>query len=1138
MKEPMTIILEAILAYLINLASGERSAAIAASRERKLKEALEQEEALKKALASTRSVRDEVRATCIELARSRTRLGVTPQEEPVWRLLSDDSFQTDLTEWLMAGGIAEGNAAKDRLLRAMELALSDAGVSPEQITFLKTGYFDALEKAVFASPILAHWRHQLSLDYLREQVAVLRRRAEEAAGVFSPEKQKAALDRYCEKALNAWDIIDLCNLPEGDIHMATQKLLLRQLYMPLRIEVEPTKQGEGDDAALARLEEQREIRRHREAGHLLTDEHDRPSREISRAPVGERLTASSRLVVLGDPGGGKTTMLRWMATAYLLRHKGDAAFSQVPDSQTLPNKPWIPVLIRCRDLGEQDLCRCFTDFLTQHLNKTELLPAEAEVMRAVILDRIAKGEALLLVDGLDEITNPRVRMMFCQELERTAARYPAPIVVTSRIVGYRDMPYRMGSGFEHGQIAELNREDKDLFARRWVEVTEQHQSTDEKAKRAQELLDALHSNDRIERLTGNPMLLTTLALVKRKVGKLPNRRSDLYAEAVQVLLNFNPRYRIIDKAEAIPQIAYLAYEMCRLGVQQLTEDQVLEQLDKFRHDYPNVRSVRVHEPHSFLELLEAQSSILIKSGSAWQRNSTVDEPVWEFRHLTFQEYLAARALLDGRYPGRDKAKTLAEHVAPLAGAVQKTKSRRSVLESEEEVEVPESWREALRLLVADCNDDDVDDVLQAILTPTPNEDAGKTSRPRAVLAALCLADEPNVSEATATCVLQAFVERIGPSDGLGHLNTPLDAAAMAVGGSHWAPLFTRLLVTEFCKRIPVERERVGALCGMVEVGIRTGSSEDECRWLSGLESRLKSGNPAEVTSAALAVTVAAFKTVGELAITQRKIAETLPSLAGVLITLLKSDVKARHAVTWALFWLSGGSVGEQHALWRADSLAVAALNDALITTPSSETRTREKIVTIIGASKNPVAVAPLLAKLDDQDTDVRRAVIEALVKLGDQQAVAPLLAKLDDQSKDVRQAVIEALGQLGDKQAVAPLLAKLDDQNPANRASVAAALHALREPMGTAALKLCLTLADAEQRQTAVRSLARGRDDLDQRLLSRDLDAADPWLDPQESVTDAQVTNASSRLNLTPDQVRSRYEALAVDLNLKLSWKN
>src|ERR1035441_7233822 len=149
--------------------------------------------------------------------------------------------------------------------------------------------------------------------------------------------------------------------------------------------------------------------------------------------------------------------------------------------------------------------------------------------------------------------------MFCQELERTAARYPdAPIVVTSRILGYRDMPYRMGSAFEHGQIAELNLEDKDLFARRWVEVTEQHQSTAEKAKRAQELLDALHSNDRIERLTGNPMLLTTLALVKRKVGKLPNRRHKLYAETILVLLNWNPRvYETIDDDEAVPQLEYL-----------------------------------------------------------------------------------------------------------------------------------------------------------------------------------------------------------------------------------------------------------------------------------------------------------------------------------------------------------------------------------------------------------------------------------------------------------------------------------------------------------------------------------------------------------------------------------------------------
>ena len=100
------------------------------------------------------------------------------------------------------------------------------------------------------------------------------------------------------------------------------------------------------------------------------------------------------------------------------------------------------------------------------------------------------------------------------------------------------------------------------------------------------------------------------------------------------------------------------------------------------------------------------------------------------------------------------------------------------------------------------------------------------------------------------------------------------------------------------------------------------------------------------------------------------------------------------------------------------------------------------------------------------------------------------------------------------------------------------ALDALGEPKGTAARTAFLAVASSDARRIAVRSYSRQRDNADQRLLSRDLDAANPWLDPQEPVTEAQVTNASGQLNLTPEQVRLRYEAMAADLNLKLSWKS
>ena len=1149
-------LLEALLAYLINLASNERSTAIAARRQRELDDSLEKEQLLEEAVRSKRSLRDELRAACMELVRNRAQFGVSSQEEPLWLLLNDDVFQSDLAAWLMAGGIEEGAAIKDRLVHTMALALTNAGALPTQITYLKTEYFDALEKAVFAHPILARWRHHMSLAYLREQVSVLRQRAEEAAGIYSAEKQKATLGRYFEKALAAWDIIDLSNLPEGDIHMATQKLLLRQLYMPLRIAIERANPEGGDDAILARMELEREARRHREAGHSLRDAPDQ-SHQVSRLSVGQCLSASRRLVVLGDPGGGKTTMLRWMATAFLLRLTGDSSFAQIPDTETLSVDNFIPVLIRCRDIGADDLCRCFADFLRQHLHKTELRPEDADVMLAIILDRIATGTALLLVDGLDEISDPRVRMMFCQELERTAVRYPdAPIVVTSRIVGYRDMPYRMGSGFEHGVIAELSEDDKDLFAERWVEVTEQNQTATERVKRAHELRQALHSSDRVERLTGNPMLLTTLALVKRKVGKLPNRRTKLYTEAVFVLLNWNPRhYDAIDEDEAMPQLEYLAYEMCRRGVQRMTNNEVLDLLDRLRTEYPNVRAIRSREPQEFLQLLEARSSIIIRSGGIWQKHSPREDPVWEFRHLTFQEFLAARALLDGRYPGRDKTITLAQQVAVLAGSLESNDiQRRASAESE----VRESWREALRLLVADCKDDDVDGIMLAILNPAADEDATETARPRAVLAALCLVDEPNVSEEVACRVLAHFASKIGESDGQGEPETAVDRAAIDVGGSIWASRLKAALIEEFIQRPSKLRVNVGGLYPMVEMANWSRSGLRIEKSMLQLVERLHSSDRVEVVSAALAVMEAAY---------ERK-ACMVPGLVEALFALLGKGRPETHAATWALVWLvaSRTELGQKDdgPIWKPGPSEVQLLIEFLSGVSNDESDTARFLCIVLGDSANALAVDPLVHRLDDPDAGVRRAAVEALGKLRDPQAVEPLVRRLDDADNrnfviralkvlgdtaaealvrrlddpDVgrRLSAIEALGELGNLESIEPLVRRLDDHSPEVCFAAAIALSNLGDSRGSPVLGGYLADSSGQRRRQAVRGLAHDLGNLEKALLSRDVDGMYPWLDPAQSITQSRVTECAIQLDLSEDDVRQRYQALAGTFQLSLDW--
>lgn len=385
-------------------------------------------------------------------------------------------------------------------------------------------------------------------------------------GVSDEEQRKQAVEkRYRELALESYDIIDLANLPE-DRHVTTRELELRSLYVPLRMRLEARFDDHVGEETFEALEQRRYLDSFFQP--LLLGDYSRKGAN-KRVSVGERLGSPStssgtarRLVVLGDPGAGKSTLLRFLATAYLLRLTENPAWENLPDVKTLPDETWLPILIRCRDL-HPDICLygSLDDFLRQTFRKHETMD-ESDTLLAVIKQKLKEGTALLLIDGLDEISHISARIRLCQQIEQIERSYPkVPIIVTSRIVGYREMgSYGIKQSFEHLTITNFSKEDKDDFARRWIAITEQPKR---QAKAADELIQAIHSNDRIERLTGNPMLLTTLALVKRKIGRLPYRKIDLYYEAVRVLLDWRGEVdEPLDYREAEPQLHYLAYAMC------------------------------------------------------------------------------------------------------------------------------------------------------------------------------------------------------------------------------------------------------------------------------------------------------------------------------------------------------------------------------------------------------------------------------------------------------------------------------------------------------------------------------------------------------------------------------------------------
>jgi NACHT N-terminal Helical domain 1/NACHT domain len=357
-----------------------------------------------------------------------------------------------------------------------------------------------------------------------------------------------------------------------------------------------------------------------------------PPEDATAVRVEDALSRSNRWLIRGSPGAGKTTLIKWLAVT--------AARHTLSESLEKWNG-FVPFVVHLRQYAEIGLP-----------NPEELPACAAPAIGSAMPTRwahavLASGKGLVLVDGIDEIPEQR-RPEVQTWLRDLTGSYPNSVfIVSSRPHAIED-DWLASEQFTEAELLEMRQPDILTFIDHWhAAVAGELQDEDERLELPQladNLKKVISESRSIRNLGASPLLCAIVcALHRDRHRQIPKDRIDLYEACCSMLLERRDAERQLTLGD-YPRLTYrqkrvlledLAYWMLRNGLTQV-----------------NRSSADAHFQLRLDCLREIQGDI---TGAAVrrffvERSGMLREPLFsyvDFTHRTFQEFLAARAALDG-----------------------------------------------------------------------------------------------------------------------------------------------------------------------------------------------------------------------------------------------------------------------------------------------------------------------------------------------------------------------------------------------------------------------------------------------------------------------------------------------------------
>lgn len=420
-------------------------------------------------------------------------------------------------------------------------------------------------------------------------------------GPAEAEARTADATRYLQALREETGYIDIRGLQEAE--GKAKRFPISELYIPLEDEL-----GGGRERVQAGAEAEL---------------------ERGRTPLDKALE-HERLVIVGDPGSGKTTFVERIANQLCERRLGG--------DEAAP----FPVLVRVAAL---------IGFIEERKGKAGY-PASREapawvahllgeqsaesgwgMREADFRARIEEGPCVALLDGLDEAPGRETREAVSRLAEKAARSWRnCRLVVTTRPQAYAGAA--LAEGFHEARIGALDGEAVRTFLRRWSAALFP-ESESRAGRHAAELIAAVESRDEIRGMARNPVMLTALAVLHWNERRLPDQRAELYRSILKWLsISREKRPGRAGPEQCLALLQELALAMLEhpAGRQaQVDREWAAKALAPRFRDAPPEEQVERAE--RFLKEEELDSGIVVSRG-----------PDVRFWHLTFQEYLGAKAL--------------------------------------------------------------------------------------------------------------------------------------------------------------------------------------------------------------------------------------------------------------------------------------------------------------------------------------------------------------------------------------------------------------------------------------------------------------------------------------------------------------